>query len=298
MITAFHRLKTADGLELQGLFFTPNSGLCPVTVIHVHGLSGNFYENPFVDIVAESVTATGLNFLAMNNRGHDYISDILREHPRTGQVGYKRLGGAYERFDESVLDISAYIEFVRSMGSDRIILQGHSHGALKVTEFLYREKPEYVEGLILLSPSDDFGIARYRAGARFETIFANAMTMIKKGRGDEMIPAGDFLYPITAGVYVDTFRDDSPLKMFNLSETDTDRFPALESVEIPVLAIVGNVEESFPDTPDEYLEKINSRMINCPDFTEHIIDGAPHNYLLKERELAAHISSWLHRFSG
>jgi len=296
MITTFHRLNASDGVELQGLFFTPDQGPSESTIIHVHGLSGNFYENPFVDIVAESVTTTGLNFLAMNNRGHDYISDILFRDPQTGEIGYKRLGGAYERFAESVLDISAYIEFVRSMGSKKNILQGHSHGALKVTQYLFKEKPDDIEGLILLSPSDDFGIARSRVGDRFESIFQNALSMIEKGRGDEMIPTEDFVYPITAGAYVDTFRDDSPLKMFNLSETDTDRFPELESVKVPVLAILGDVEESFPDTPGDYLSKMNAAMIDCTDFTGHVINGAPHNYLQKEMELAGHISSWLTGF--
>jgi len=55
-------------------FLSPNS----YCVVHVHGWDGNFYENRFIDHAAQVCSSLGIGFVSGNNRGHDYIADILR----------------------------------------------------------------------------------------------------------------------------------------------------------------------------------------------------------------------------
>jgi len=295
MKTEFKRILTEDGLELQGLFFSPSEGYSETTVIHVHGLSGNFYENRFVEVVAEVVTEKGMNFMSFNNRGHEYISDLVHQPGDEKSPGYRQIGGAFERFEECVHDIRAYFDFARRNGAKRIILQGHSHGAIKVTYFDYIVPEEEIAGFILLSPSDDFDLQRSSIGNRFDFALETARKMIDEGNENAIMPGDLFKYHTSAGTYFDTFRPDSPLRVFNLGCTDASDFPELESVKQPVLAIVGSFEEAFVMSPGDYLAEMRDKMANATSFEGHIITGAPHNYLGYERELAGLISDWLGR---
>jgi pimeloyl-ACP methyl ester carboxylesterase len=287
----FCRIKTADGMELQGFFVVPEGGPGDITILHIHGLAGNFYENRLVDWVAEAAVRRGVNFLTTNNRGHDYISDVIQES--MGTVGYKRIGGAHEIFGECILDIRAWLDFLISRGAARFILEGHSHGALKVTHYLYRQGDPRVEGLILLSPSDDFARQRARIGERFDDALRVALDLIGTGRGDNLMPDEYFHYPISPRAYVDIFAEDSPLKSFNLSKTDTEDFPELESIAVPVLMLVGTVEEEFVGSSQSYLSEAASTLQRAKSFTGQVIDGAPHSYLGFEAELAGRIEQWL-----
>jgi pimeloyl-ACP methyl ester carboxylesterase len=318
----FRRVLTSDGLELQGILATPEGGPSDTSLLHVHGLAGNFYENRFVDDVAAAVTSCGINFLTVNNRGHDYISDFIIEEG-DGASGSVQIGGIYEIFEDCVKDIAAWVDLLRSRGSKRIILQGHSHGALKVTYYFFREGnpcgaagPDRaagrgngpgsgkvsgcyragdsdIAGIVLLSPSDDFGCQRERVGEAFDEAVGVAREMVDRGSARDLLPPGYFHYPVSAQTFLDIFTDDSALGMFNLSETDRKHFAEIESVTVPVLAIVGSVDEAFLGSPAAYLGSLKARLKNAPGFEGHVIDGAPHNYQGFDAEVARHIGGWL-----
>jgi pimeloyl-ACP methyl ester carboxylesterase len=289
----FARVLTKDGLELQGLFVTPDGGASAATVIHTHGLDGNFYENRFVDHVADACVNAGFNFITSNNRGHDYISDFIVEAPGSSEISYKQIGGIYELFEESVLDIAAWVEFARSRGSTRIIVQGHSHGALKAIFYFTKGDLDCVEGLVLLSPSDDFGKQRSALGSEFDAALDLAEGLIKKGKGLDLLPPEIFHYPISAQSYYDIYRPGSPLALFNVSRTDRDEFPELASIRVPVLMMVGSVDEAFLGDPGELLKAARDLMPNAPSFEGAVLEGAPHNYLGSDAEVGNKIGAWL-----
>jgi pimeloyl-ACP methyl ester carboxylesterase len=288
----FCRVLTPDGLELQGFLAQPGGGPADTSVLHVHGLAGNFYENRFVDDVANAVTSAGLNFLTVNNRGHDYISDFIVEQP-DGKTGSVQIGGIFEIFEDCLRDIAAWADFLRSRGSKRIILEGHSHGALKVTYYYYRTGDPDIAGVVLLSPSDDFGCQRERIGGAFDEAVAAARDMVDRGAGRELLPRQYFHYPVSAATFLDIFTGDSALGMFNISGTDRRSFPELESIGVPVLSIVGSVDEAFLGSPQSYLDAIKARMSRAPGFEGHVVEGAPHNYQGFDAEVARHIGGWL-----
>ncbi len=57
MKTSLQRLQTKDGIELVGLMYEPDAGSKEI-LVHVHGMSGNFYENTFLDAIAKKLTDT------------------------------------------------------------------------------------------------------------------------------------------------------------------------------------------------------------------------------------------------
>ncbi|MFO7651400.1 MAG: alpha/beta fold hydrolase [bacterium] len=282
------RFETGDGLELQGLLVEPRrkSGRA---VVHVHGWDGNCYENRFIDHAARAATATGYGFFAFNNRGHDYIADILR--PGTGD--YLQLGGMYERLADCIPDIGAALDSVARRGYRQVILQGHSHGAIKATHYVATRRDRRVRGLVLLSPSDDLGWGRKLMGKRFDAACRTAGRLVKAGRVRELLPEGMFSYPVSAGTFLDAFGPDSIAAMFNLSRTERREFPELGSIRVPVLVAAGTVEEAFVGSANDYLAAIRTALANAPLVTTAVISGAPHNYLGKEAQLAAVLKHWL-----
>ena len=46
------RINSIDDIEQVGILYAPNN-ITNKIVIHVHGLNGNFYENKFLDTLAE-----------------------------------------------------------------------------------------------------------------------------------------------------------------------------------------------------------------------------------------------------
>ena len=308
------RVVTADGMELNGFFQpggTRGSGSSsrplvpnPFCVVHVHGWDGNFYENRFIDYAAAECGRLGIGFISGNNRGHDYIADILRDRSQQAKaksqeakaaelLDYVQIGGIYEKLADSVADIGAWVDFAVGRGAKRVILQGHSHGAIKVTHYLITTRDPRVCGLILLSPSDDIGLARKQLCERFPWVLARAREMTGKGSGRKLLPERDSPYPVSAATFFDCHNKDSITGMFNMSRTDRQRFPELAAVKVPVLLAVGTVEEAFVGAPWKYVQDIRACMVNCPSFAGAVIEGAPHNYLGRERELAGVLRRWL-----
>lgn len=140
----FIRFEAADGLRLNGMLADADSD---ITVIHVHGRGGNFYENSFLRRMYDEYPRQGINLLAFNNRGHSsYVEAYMN-----GRVIY--VGSAIEKFEDSLLDLDAACAFARTFSS-KIVLQGHSLGCEKV--MYYGGNRDGLIPLILLSPSDGY----------------------------------------------------------------------------------------------------------------------------------------------
>ncbi len=325
------RVRTEDGLELQGFYVgrtvgqwplrpsqkseVSNPTPAPVCLVHVHGWEGNFYENRFIDHAADVYVRHGIGFVSGNNRGHDYIADLLRhkhgERNRQERQGrqvartngqenanrydYVQVGGMYEKLADSVADIRAWIDFVVGRGAKRVILQGHSHGAIKVVHYLTTTHDPRVGGLILLSPSDDMSWAREKLGQRFLWVLARARELVRAGKGRQLLPEKDFPYSVSAATFFDCYNKGSIAGIFNVSRTDRREFPELTGIRVPVLLAVGTVEEAFVGKPQKFVADVRACMDNCPSFTGAVIEGAPHNYLGHERELAGVLDKWLRK---
>jgi pimeloyl-ACP methyl ester carboxylesterase len=284
---------TSDGLELQGLFSAPDIKTSEISVLHIHGLAGNFYENRFIDYIGDELVKVGTNFLTFNNRGHDYISDFIYQKGNGNSISYKQIGAAFEILEESVIDIDAWIEFLKLKGVNKVILQGHSTGAIKAVYYQYKRRNPLVKGLILLSPSDNIGLAHFNLKEKFSKALELAQRMTKEGNGLELMPKEYFMHPISSRTFFNSFNSASPAGIFNLSRTDRAAFPEIESIDIPVLVTIGSVKEAFLSQPDEYLKILKESFKNTPDFSGYVLTGAPHNYLGYEEKLAKTISDWM-----
>ncbi len=290
MKTEFIRFLTQDGVELQGLYFAPADRTAAKGVLHVHGFAGNFYENRFIDHLAKTLTEGGYAFLSFNNRGHDYLSDLLRKEDKGWT--YVPGGRAHEIFAECLYDIDAALHFLEGRGVIEVCLQGHSSGANKVVFHQYHRKSRNVRALILLSPNDDIGLQEDARGDRFEEVLDIARALVKAGRGDELMPEGPS-YPISANSYLDYFGSESSADVFPYRDPQA-KFEEVSTLRCSLLILFAGSGEYLLGNLNETLALLRSKATASPRVDVGIIDGAPHDYLGRERDLSSAVVGWLH----
>ncbi|HET9721511.1 MAG TPA: alpha/beta fold hydrolase, partial [Candidatus Saccharimonadales bacterium] len=224
MIVEFHRFKTSDGVQLRGWFSDADGQL---VIVHIHGMSGNGYENRFLDNQRQLYNQAGIAFFTFDNRG----SGIINHFP--GDNGTKLGGSCFEIFEESTHDIQGAIDFMKSKGKSKFILQGHSLGASKVVNFL-QDKREEVQAAILLAPTDMAGWAK--TDPRHQEYLDKAEQLNAAGKGEELVGAQCWLdkTPLSAQTYP-TIAGDGAVDMY----APRDGGSLLSKVDRPMIIIYG-----------------------------------------------------------
>src|SRR3954466_14660712 len=138
--------NTPDGLVLEGVVIRPTTAAPrPIPVIWIHGLTGRFYA-PTEILISRDLAAEGYPFVSGNNRGHDFGARIRRTDGESVLAG-----GGWERFDESPHDVDAWISCAASLGFERVVVIGHSLGALKAAYYQALRQDRRVAGLVAAS---------------------------------------------------------------------------------------------------------------------------------------------------
>jgi pimeloyl-ACP methyl ester carboxylesterase len=289
MKTSFHRIKTSDGIELAGLLYEPDISTNKV-LVHVHGMAGNFYENKFLDFIAQTLTSNGIAFFAFNNRGCELIKDLYKIED--GKRNIVRIGNAYEIFEDSALDIKSAIDFVESKGFSEIHLSGHSLGAPKVTYYVAEESDARLSSIILLSPSDMVGLTRM--DKNYERDLSTAKQMVEEGKADDLLPF-PVLWdqsPLSAKTYISLGDKDSNVAIFNF-HNENDSLPVLSKIAIPLIAIMGRKDDALVVSIEDTMNRLKKAAVNSPKVETNVLGDADHGYNSHEQQLADVINQWI-----
>ena len=291
MKTTFCRTVTKDRLRLDGLLFEPNKK-SKIAILHIHGMSGNFYENAFLDSMAKEYTKAGYAFLTANNRGHDHIADVKKEGPKEQ---YKRIGDIFEKIEDCVFDIDAWLKFLKTNGYKRFILQGHSLGTVKAVYYLGKRPKHPFEVLVLASPPDMLGLVRVKEEKKnFKRDLAEAKRLISKNQDDAFLSNkiwGE--YYKSASSYLNFFADGAKTDVFPILRNG--KFKALEGIKIPILVFYGSNDDAVVFSPHKDLEIIKKHIRNSQSKTL-VIGNASHSYFKHEKQVALTIVRWLRQF--
>lgn len=272
------RMKSIDDIELPGILYTSEDEKTNKIVIHVHGMSGNFYENGFIDELAKSYIGKGYSFLTFNNRGKDYITEMIKNDE------YVILGSCLESFKDCILDIDGVIKWVKSIGYSEIILEGHSYGCNKVIYYYDNKKDESVKQVVLLAPCDIPKEIELYTGDEYERCISESKRLVENGREKELIDFSVFANgKVSANTFYKDFLYESECDFFRYRDLDY-KSRILHEIEIPVLIIFGDKDECVLTQPLEMVEKyLRTNIKNCNVL---IIENTDHSYTRKYRELA------------
>lgn len=272
------RINSIDEIEQPGILYTPNEDTDKIA-IHVHGLNGNFYENRFLDTLAKSYTDKNYAFLTFNNRGRDFITELLKGNDFT------IIGGSLERFKDCILDIDGVVNWVKEKGYKEIILEGHSYGCNKVLYYYNHKKDDSIKKIVLLAPCDIPSEGKkFLSEEEYNKAKEESTRLVQENKENELI---DFSVmangKIAAGTYFNDFLPNGENDFIRYVDGINGKSEVLNSIDIPTLVIFGNVDECVLTQPIDVVKAyLKNNLSNC---NIQIIEGADHLYTGKYEEL-------------
>ena len=272
------RINSLDGIEEVGILYTPIVKTKKI-VIHVHGMNGNFYENRFLDILASTYVAKGYAFLTFNNRGREFITELLQKD------GFVTIGGCKEKFVDCLLDIGGVVNWVKEKEYSEIILEGHSYGCNKVLYYYYKKKEECIKQIVLLAPCDiPAECKKFMRKEEYLKAKKESENFVKENKIDELIECSLMTNgTIASGTFYYDFLPNGENDFLKYREKTNGTNEVLKSIDIPTLIVFGDEDECVLtekiDVVKDYLAK-NIEMTNI-----QIIAGANHSYSGKYKEL-------------
>lgn len=273
------RIMAMDGIEQPGILYTPIVSTNRI-VIHVHGLNGNFYENRFIDVLAKTYTDKGYAFLTFNNRGRDFITELLKGEE------YSIIGGSLERFQDCILDIQGVVNWVKEKGYQEIILEGHSYGCNKVLYYYHHNKEDIFKKIVLLAPCDiPSECTKFLSEEEYKIAKEEATKLVNEGKEEELIHfsimAND---AIAAGTFYYDFLPGGENDFIKYRSDKIEKNEILNTIDIPVLIIFGDDDDCVLTQPiQDVINYLESNLSNC---NIQIIEGADHSYHGKGLELS------------
>jgi dienelactone hydrolase len=269
---------TADGFQHAGLLFRPieAGNARPIGIVWNHGLAGTFYSTHAVRI-GRTLAEQGYTFIAGHNRGHDVGAMVRRPKEATAVLA----GGVWELFGDSPHDIAAWLDVAEQQPVERIILIGHSLGALKVVYYQSNRQDPRVSGLIAASPP-------VRSFRRARELKWTAELMVNSGRGQDLLPWGSALVgggTTSAQTVLD--RNRIGLDLFGVESEN----PIVGQIRCPMLAFFGTNEAWVGNADD--LEMIRRNARSAARIDTRMIDGADHTFTGRETEVANAVANWI-----
>jgi pimeloyl-ACP methyl ester carboxylesterase len=276
-------VRTSDGIPLSGALAKakPQGGTRRFdAVLMMHGAAAAFFE-PFYRGFSAALVERGVATLRVNNRGHDVVN--------RGDGRGRLLGTALETIDDCALDWDAWLSFLAGRGYKRILLFGHSLGAVKSAYYLATQPDERVAGCVLASPPH-FNTERMLAserGPEFAATIATAEALVAAGKPGEFMPT--------------TF----PLKSFSGAQAYLSKYAAGAKFDVlelaakipcPVFALTGENElpdQNFREHPAGYAAAHKKKR----DLDFVVVPNGDHYYTLAQAFAIDHLLAWIDRES-
>jgi pimeloyl-ACP methyl ester carboxylesterase len=252
-------------------------------------MAENLVEDSFARTWAKLLTQNHVGFLYGHTRSFSQINYIT---DKSGNR--KRYGTAYEIFEDCLIDIGLFIDEVKKLGYQKIVLLGHSLGCNKVIYYMSEQKDDVIKGVILASPPDLVGLEdmpEYEKNRK--ELIAEAKHNIETGDPRKILRSeiwGE--YELSSQTYLSLYSSGG--KSDNLPVLrNPEHWSQLESLTAPAVAFMGENDDIRIRDIKKDLALIKSKATNCPNFATAIIAEANHYYHGQEKETAKLILDWL-----
>lgn len=280
------KTKTEDKLHFTGFLSEPNQKTDKI-IVHAHGSSGSPYENDWYPYFHELYPKNGYSFLVGQLRGTGCMTQFFQEPDR-----YPTYGNALEIFEESVLDIEAWVKYARGLGYKEIILQSHSFGPSKVVYYV-NQKPDSIMALVFISPVDMFGLTMVKND--HSSMLAEAQELIKQGKPRQLLSRlldGDSY--MSAQTYINQFSDNSNANIFCYTGRNHD-WSGVNNIKLPVLLIGGTKDDPIESVikTEEAFKIVKSQLKNSPRVKSKVFEGADHAFGGFEKEMISEVINFL-----
>jgi pimeloyl-ACP methyl ester carboxylesterase len=250
-----------NGLTLNAnLEIAAGSDLSNPVVLILHGIFGH-YGMGIIKGSQRVLLENGRNSLAINlglgvdNRRGFYDCDSPNRH----------------RQDDALMEIQAWVDWLKRQGTSEIVLLAHSRGANEAMVYTASRVDSTIKNLVLLAPGIDDGKRRYEE--RYGPIFDETLSRMQKakqdGRGAELLDGVDFWYcpqaRVTPDSFISYYGNDSRFRQIK---------QFLTILPVPTLVIFGTEDDVVVSGVD-----IIKPMVDGNRLQLFIVDGAGHFFL-------------------
>lgn len=284
------RTITTDGLEHVGFWMNQKSD---IAVFHSHGTAGDFYTHKFIETEGEMLSTLGISFLTANNRGHDVFADI-RKHTKKG-VEWTQIGGGFEKFEDCILDIGAWVDFLSKQGVKRVILQSHSLTS-KILYYQHHTHDPRIAGQILLSSQNDAGLMYYALGEdKYKKTNLKIEKMVQQGKGNEKLPKelSPVSYETSALMYSGYLTELGSGTLTPYHSPNSSQWKVLERTKEPLLIVYGGSDAYMKPSIQEAVKCMKLHAKSTKSLTVRVVDNATHSYIGYEDQLIRTIKKWI-----
>ena len=246
----------------------------------LHGLGGNFYSSKLNLRLAASLHQMGISVVLGNTRGHDGVST------NTVAGRAKTIGAAYEIVDECRYDVHGWVEWLGEQGCQRVILVGHSLGAIKSLYAQANDPHGHVVGIVSFSATrlNHQQLMESSRGKDFAKWIAKSQELVESGQGQDLMHV-DFPFPthICAASYWDKYGPANRYDWLKLAE----------GVSIPVLLAFG--ENELRDNPafQGLIQDVQRFVESAGEFNLEIVKSADHFYSGVHHRASQAMTDWI-----
>ena len=295
MIT-FEYVTSADFLRLQGVHYKHPAS--DTVVLCIHGMSGNFIENYFANVLGKHLSEEHCSFIYAHNRGYNHTNDIVLTNKSPAEFPggrpTARYGVTFEIFEDCLIDLTAWVQQCLHLSYKKIILMGHSLGCNKLIYFYHKLKPNNVIGVILASPPDLHGLITLpKFQKNSADLFAEAEKNVNNGEPRKIL--SEYIwryYKLSSATFLSFFSLNSAADNLPLWR-NPERYDQLAEIKVPVLALLAEHDDIIIRSKEEDLSLIKSKALSCPNFSQAIIPKAGHVYDCQEESLAKQLLAWI-----
>ncbi len=239
-------------------------------------MAGSLILNQFYEQMHSMYPQKGISFLVGEHRGTGIITPFV--HDTTDGV----CGNAFEIFEDSVVDIDAWINCAIDMGYEEIWLQGHSLGPSKMAYYASRDAVNLkVKGLIFISPSDMAGLVRTPdAIGLHQSMLSEAEALVLEGGSKSILSISMFDGEmLSAQTYINFFSDNSACAIFNFGQPQFG-WEIVNKIKLPTLAITGTKDDGIVPVcdPHKAMKTLEMELKNSKEVKTLVYEGAEHSF--------------------
>jgi len=271
---------TSDKLHLSGFLSEPKNSKENI-IVHIHGMGGDPYTNKWYQSFHDLFPKNDCAFLVGNHRGTGSITMFLKDPDECPNYG-----NALEIFEDSVEDISAWVQFAKDLGYKNIFIQAHSLAPSKIVYFMNKKNLDFIKGLILISPVDMLGLTLINKELH-ERMLLESKKFINEGKGETLLSEKvDGEYYFSAKTYLNFFGEGSNCNVFCYSDRQHD-WSMVNNTKVPVLGVFGTKDAGIlPVSNVTNAQNIFKKQFkSSPLVKTVVIEGAEHSFDNHESEV-------------
>ncbi len=273
---------TADRVRLHGFLMDADPlphDFADAAVIS-HGLAGNFYSSSLLLEMASRLNRIGIATVIGNSRGHDFLNWTLRSGTTS------TLGAAVEDVDECRFDVNGWAQYLVRQGFKRILLVGHSLGAIKSLYAQAWQPDSQAVGVVAVSPtrlnSDQF--LESPGADQFRRTLVVAQELVKAGEPDRLMQV-EFPFPtwMSAIAYLNKYGHENRFDWFGF----------IDRVDVPVAIYFGERELNENAAFDGLDAAMQTGLSGNKNVHRETIPDADHFYVASMDALCERMEAWI-----